>query len=88
MNARTTAAGTDNAAAWRQALFNVPDGGVQAVDRITKIPLAPWGVRYRPASAHDLLRRDLTVYGLGGLVLPFLGVKLIDLIVPAVPGPG
>ncbi|WP_103507596.1 potassium-transporting ATPase subunit KdpB [Streptomyces sp. SM13] len=55
---------------------------------VALIPLALRGVRYTPASAHDLLRRNLALYGLGGLVLPFLGIKLIDLIVSAVPGIG
>ncbi len=55
---------------------------------VALIPLALRGVRYRPASAHDLLRRNLAVYGLGGLVLPFVGIKLIDLVVSAVPGLG
>ncbi|MEV6076356.1 potassium-transporting ATPase subunit KdpB [Streptomyces sp. NPDC052069] len=55
---------------------------------IALIPLALRGVRYRPASAHDLLRRNLAVYGLGGLVLPFVGIKLIDTLVSAVPGLG
>ncbi|MGW7424247.1 hypothetical protein ACWGJB_30180 [Streptomyces sp. NPDC054813] len=52
------------------------------------IPLALRGVRYTPSSAHDLLRRNLLVYGLGGLVLPFAGIKLIDLVISAVPGLG
>ncbi|MFF5573061.1 potassium-transporting ATPase subunit KdpB [Streptomyces luteogriseus] len=52
------------------------------------IPLALRGVRYTPSSAHDLLRRNLLLYGLGGLVLPFLGIKLIDLLVSGVPGLG
>lgn len=52
------------------------------------IPLALRGVRYTLVSAHDLLRRNLTLYGLGGLVLPFLGIKLIDLIVFTIPGIG
>jgi amino acid transporter len=52
------------------------------------IPLALRGVRYRTASAHDLLRRNLCVYGLGGLILPFVGIKLIDLLVSMVPGLG
>ncbi|MEU2390285.1 potassium-transporting ATPase subunit KdpB [Streptomyces sp. NPDC007369] len=55
---------------------------------VALIPLALRGVRYKPASAHDLLRRNLAVYGLGGLVLPFVGIKLIDLVVSAVPGIG
>ncbi|WP_253796760.1 potassium-transporting ATPase subunit KdpB [Kitasatospora paracochleata] len=48
---------------------------------IALIPLALRGVRYTPASASQLLARNLRVFGLGGLVLPFLGIKLIDLLV-------
>ncbi|WUO67283.1 potassium-transporting ATPase subunit KdpB [Streptomyces zaomyceticus] len=55
---------------------------------VALIPLALRGVRYRPTSAHDLLRRNLTVYGLGGLVLPFLGIKAIDLLISGIPGLG
>ncbi|WP_129785745.1 potassium-transporting ATPase subunit KdpB [Promicromonospora panici] len=50
------------------------------------IPLSLRGVRYRPASASSLLRRNLLVYGLGGLVAPFIGIKLIDLVVSLLPG--
>jgi high-affinity K+ transport system ATPase subunit B len=39
-------------------------------------------------AAHDLLRRSLMLYGLGGLVLPFVGIKLIDLLISGVPGLG
>ena len=45
------------------------------------VPLALKGVTYRPASAGSLLARNLAVYGLGGLVAPFIGIKLIDLAV-------
>ena len=45
------------------------------------VPLALKGVRYRPAPAGDVLRRNLAIYGLGGLVVPFIGIKLIDLAV-------
>jgi K+-transporting ATPase ATPase B chain len=45
------------------------------------VPLALRGVRYRPAGATALLRRNLLVYGLGGLIAPFIGIKLLDLIV-------
>ncbi|WP_374648448.1 potassium-transporting ATPase subunit KdpB [Rhizorhabdus sp.] len=45
------------------------------------VPLALRGVRYRPAPAGDLLARNLGIYGVGGLVAPFLGIKLIDLAV-------
>jgi K+-transporting ATPase ATPase B chain len=45
------------------------------------VPLALRGVRYRPVGATALLRRNLLLYGLGGLIAPFLGIKLIDLVV-------
>ncbi|RMC35030.1 potassium-transporting ATPase subunit KdpB [Paracoccus alkanivorans] len=47
------------------------------------IPLALHGVKYTPASAAALLRRNLTIYGLGGLIVPFLGIKAIDMAVTA-----
>jgi K+-transporting ATPase ATPase B chain len=47
------------------------------------IPLALKGVRYRPLGAAALLRRSLLVYGLGGVVAPFAGIKIIDLILAA-----
>ncbi|MBW8312728.1 MAG: potassium-transporting ATPase subunit KdpB [Rhizobium sp.] len=50
------------------------------------IPLALRGVRFRPADASSLLRRNLLVYGLGGVLLPFAGIKLIDLALVAVLG--
>ncbi|MEU3354422.1 potassium-transporting ATPase subunit KdpB [Streptomyces sp. NPDC037389] len=53
---------------------------------VALIPLALRGVRYRPTSAAALLSRNIWVYGLGGLVLPFVGIKLIDLAVRFVPG--
>jgi K+-transporting ATPase ATPase B chain len=45
------------------------------------IPLALRGVRYRPIGATALLRRNLLIYGLGGLITPFIGIKLVDLVV-------
>jgi K+-transporting ATPase ATPase B chain len=48
------------------------------------IPLALKGVRFRPIGASALLRRNLAIYGLGGLVVPFIGIKLIDLLLAAV----
>jgi potassium-transporting ATPase ATP-binding subunit len=45
------------------------------------IPIALRGVRYRPIGASALLRRNLLIYGLGGMVAPFIGIKLIDLVV-------
>src|SRR5215216_5275784 len=45
------------------------------------VPLALRGVRYRPVGATALLRRNLLLYGLGGLIAPFIGIKLIDLVV-------
>ncbi|WP_030232288.1 potassium-transporting ATPase subunit KdpB [Streptomyces sp. NRRL S-350] len=50
------------------------------------IPLALRGVRYRPSDAGSLLRRNIGIYGFGGLVVPFVGIKLIDLIVQFIPG--
>ncbi len=53
---------------------------------VALIPLALRGVRYRPASATSLLRRNLWIYGAGGLIIPFIGIKLIDLIIMNIPG--
>jgi K+-transporting ATPase ATPase B chain len=54
-----------------------------AVIIIALIPLALRGVAYRPIGASAVLRRNLLIYGLGGLVVPFVGIKLIDLLVTA-----
>ncbi|GHJ40438.1 hypothetical protein Sm713_60470 [Streptomyces sp. TS71-3] len=60
-----------------------------AVIIVALIPLALRGVRYRPGSADALLTRNLWVYGLGGLLLPFLAIKLIDVaVVQFLPGMG
>ena len=48
---------------------------------IALIPLALKGVRYRPVGADALLRRNLLIYGLGGIVVPFIGIKLIDVLI-------
>lgn len=53
---------------------------------VALIPLALRGVRYRAASASSILSRNLLVYGVGGIVAPFVGIKLIDLIVSLLPG--
>lgn len=45
------------------------------------IPLALRGVRYRPLGAAALFRRSMFIYGLGGIIAPFVGIKLIDLVV-------
>ena len=45
------------------------------------IPLALRGVKYRPIGASALLRRNLLVFGVGGVIVPFVGIKLIDLVV-------
>ena len=50
---------------------------------IALIPLALRGVRYRPVGAEALLRRNLLIYGLGGIIVPFIGIKLIDLLLVA-----
>jgi K+-transporting ATPase ATPase B chain len=53
---------------------------------VVLIPLSLRGVRYRAAAASSILGRNLLVYGLGGVVAPFLGIKLIDLVVGLLPG--
>lgn len=50
------------------------------------IPLALRGVRFRAASATSVLRRNILVFGLGGILVPFVGIKLIDLLVSTIPG--
>ncbi len=55
---------------------------------VALIPLALRGVRYTPASASKLLSRNLWIYGLGGIVAPFVGIKLLDLLLSHLPGIG
>ncbi|TQF67136.1 potassium-transporting ATPase subunit KdpB [Rhodococcus spelaei] len=55
---------------------------------VALIPLALKGVRYRPSTASQLLGRNLLIYGLGGVITPFVGIWLIDLVVRLVPGIG
>jgi K+-transporting ATPase ATPase B chain len=50
---------------------------------IALIPLALKGVAYRPIGAAPLLRRNLLIYGVGGVIIPFIGIKAIDLAVTA-----
>jgi K+-transporting ATPase ATPase B chain len=45
------------------------------------VPLALRGVRYHPVGATALLRRNVWLYGLGGIIAPFIGIKLVDLVV-------
>ncbi len=47
------------------------------------IPLALKGVKYRPVGAASILRRNMLIYGVGGILLPFAGIKLIDLLLVA-----
>src|SRR4051794_11098813 len=51
---------------------------------VALIPLALRGVAYRPVGAAALLRRNLLIYGLGGLIAPFIGIKLIDILLTAI----
>jgi K+-transporting ATPase ATPase B chain len=53
---------------------------------VVLIPLALRGVRYRPSTATALLRRNLLIYGLGGVITPFIGIWLCDLVVRLIPG--
>jgi K+-transporting ATPase ATPase B chain len=48
---------------------------------IVLIPLALKGVPYRSLSAKEILRRNLLIYGIGGIIVPFIGIKLIDLFI-------
>ncbi len=50
---------------------------------VALIPLALKGVRYRPLGASAVLQRNLLIYGAGGLVIPFVGIKLIDMVIVA-----
>jgi len=59
-----------------------------AVIIVALIPLALRGVQYTPSSASKLLSRNLYIYGLGGIIAPFIGIKLIDLVVQFIPGMG
>ena len=55
---------------------------------VALIPIALRGVRYRAVSASKLLSRNLWIYGLGGIIVPFIGIKAIDLLVSNIPGIG
>jgi K+-transporting ATPase ATPase B chain len=66
--------GTPNSAILSAIIFN-------AIVIPLLIPLSLKGVRYRPIGASALLRRNLWIYGLGGIIAPFIGIKLIDLVV-------
>jgi K+-transporting ATPase ATPase B chain len=57
-----------------------------AIIIVMLIPLSLRGVRYTPSSASKLLSRNLYVYGLGGIIAPFIGIKLIDLLIQFIPG--
>ncbi|MEQ1763648.1 MAG: potassium-transporting ATPase subunit B, partial [Pyrinomonadaceae bacterium] len=51
---------------------------------IALIPLALRGIKYQALSASSLLRRNLLIYGLGGLIAPFIGIKAIDMVITAI----
>ena len=53
---------------------------------VALIPLSLRGVRYRPSGSTALLRRNILIYGVGGVIAPFIGIKLIDLVVSHLPG--
>jgi K+-transporting ATPase ATPase B chain len=54
-----------------------------AIVIVVLVPLALRGVQYRPVGAAALLRRNLLIYGIGGIIIPFIGIKAIDVIVAA-----
>jgi potassium-transporting ATPase ATP-binding subunit len=55
-----------------------------AIIIIALIPLALKGVKYRPQGAAAILKRNIWIYGVGGLIVPFIGIKLIDLFIVAI----
>ena len=67
----------DNSAILAAIIFN-------ALIIVLLIPLALRGVPYRPAPAGKLLSRNLAIYGLGGIVAPFIGIKIIDIAISAI----
>jgi potassium-transporting ATPase ATP-binding subunit len=69
--------GNPNSAVLAAVIFN-------ALIIVALIPLALRGVRYRPIGAAALLRRNLLIYGIGGIIAPFAGIKLIDLLITAI----
>jgi len=68
--------GSPNSAILSAVIFN-------ALIIVMLIPLALRGVKYRPAGAAAILRRNLMIYGVGGLIAPFIGIKLIDMLITA-----
>ena len=68
--------GSPNSAILSAVIFN-------ALIIVMLIPLALRGVKYRPSGAAAILRRNLMIYGLGGLIAPFIGIKLIDIVITA-----
>ncbi|MFI7293653.1 potassium-transporting ATPase subunit KdpB [Streptomyces sp. NPDC050121] len=74
--------------------LNSPDSAIlsavifNALIIIALVPLSLKGVQYRPVSADKMLRRNLTIYGIGGLIAPFAGIKIIDLLISLIPGIG
>jgi K+-transporting ATPase ATPase B chain len=51
---------------------------------VALIPLALKGIRYRPIGAAALLRRNLLIYGVGGVVIPFIGIKAVDVLITGI----
>jgi K+-transporting ATPase ATPase B chain len=57
-----------------------PQSAILSAVIITLVPLALKGVKYRPLSSNKILAKNLLIYGLGGLIVPFIGIKLIDML--------
>jgi K+-transporting ATPase ATPase B chain len=74
---RLLKAATPQSAVLSAVIFN-------ALIIIALIPLALRGVKYRALSAEALLRRNLLIFGLGGVIAPFIGIKLIDVVIRAI----
>ena len=74
---RTERLATPQSAVLSAVIFN-------ALIIVVLIPLALHGVKYRPMGAAALLRRNLLVYGIGGIIIPFIGIKLIDIVITSI----
>jgi K+-transporting ATPase ATPase B chain len=66
--------GSPNSAILSAVIFN-------ALIIIALIPLALRGVEFRPYSSEAILRRNLLIYGVGGIIIPFIGIKIIDVVI-------
>ena len=65
------------------AVGNPVGGDLQRAHHCALVPLALRGIKYRPEGAASSLRRNLLIYGVGGVIIPFIGIKAIDVVITA-----